>query len=569
MKTLQRIGDALQEKNGLSDHHIEDVLEEARDTDRTLDEILVDEGVLPEEDVLSIISDCLDLPFEKDLTGLRTPEVFLENVPVKFARRNNIIAVDEREGKVILAVNHPLKFHPVDEVSEMMGQPVETIVSTREEIAAAINRAYKEQTDVVDEMLDDMEPDDVEEIADELDTSQDLLDLANKAPIIKLVNMILFQALEMRASDVHIQPYEDKLQVRYRVDGILYDMMTPPKRVQDAIISRVKVMGDMDIAERRLPQDGRTSIKVGDRDVDVRISCVPTTHGERIVMRLLDKSVRMYQLEELGMADDHLEMMKEMINTPHGILLDTGPTGSGKTTTLYASLQHLNTKEKNILTIEDPVEYQLPGISQIEIAPKKGLTFASGLRSIVRQDPDVIMVGEIRDLETATIAIQSALTGHLVFSTLHTNDSASAVTRLQDLGVESYLVASSIVGVLAQRLVRKICEHCKVKYEPEPEHLAKIDLTPEDLPPDGKLWKGAGCDNCMGTGYHDRTGIYEILPMDDTVRDQVMEKKSASVIKRGAMDRGLKTLRMDGADKVLDGKTTVEEVFRITQVDVG
>ncbi len=568
MKTLERFAKQLEEENGASRRDLEDCFDEARKSGKSVQELLVEKGILTEEEALKQLSDYLDLPFRDSLTGTKTPEPYLNNVPVQFSRRNNLVGIGTENGTIIVAHSEPLDLHPIDEVSNMLGHPVEQVISPRDEIASAINRAYKDKVDVVDEMLDDMEEEDVEDIADELDTSQDLLDLANKAPIIKLVNMILFQALKMRASDVHIQPYEDKLQVRYRIDGILYDQMTPPKRVQDAIISRIKVMGDMDIAERRLPQDGRTSLRVGDREVDVRISCVPTTHGERIVMRLLDKSVRLYELDELGMSENHLQLMKNMINTPHGIILDTGPTGSGKTTTLYASLSHLSSVEKNILTIEDPVEYQLPGISQIEIAPKKGLTFASGLRSIVRQDPDVIMVGEIRDLDTATIAIQSALTGHLVFSTLHTNDSASAVTRLLDLGVEAYLVASSIIGVVAQRLVRKICDHCKTKFRPEPERMAEIGLSEEDLPADGKLWRGEGCNQCMGTGYHDRTGIYEILPMNDRIRDQVMEKKSASVIKSGAVDRGLKTLRMDGAEKVVKGITTIEEVIRITQMDV-
>jgi general secretion pathway protein E len=372
----------------------------------------------------------------------------------------------------------------------------------------------------------------------------------------------------MRASDVHIQPFEDKLQVRYRIDGILYDMMTPPKKIQDAIISRVKVMGKMDIAERRLPQDGRATIKLGDGEVDIRISSVPTNHGERIVMRLLDKSARLYDLEEIGLDVDHLRVMKRFIDCSHGIILVTGPTGSGKTTTLYGALKKMNSAEYNIMTIEDPIEYHLPGVSQIEVNAKKGLTFANGLRSLVRQDPDIIFIGEIRDLETAQIGVQASLTGHLVFSTLHTNDAAGAVTRLLDLGVEPYLASSSLIGVIAQRLVRIICKSCRTSYTPTPEELADIGLTREQLGPEGLLYKGTGCPNCLNTGYWDRTGIYEILVVDGHVREQVTSRTGSTIIKQDAVRGGMRTLRMDGAAKVRQGLTTVEEVLRVTQMDV-
>jgi general secretion pathway protein E len=400
----------------------------------------------------------------------------------------------------------------------------------------------------------------------EVEGSQDLLDIANKAPIIKLVNMILFQALKMRASDVHIQPYEDKLQVRYRIDGILYDMMAPPKKIQDAVLSRIKIMGKMDIAERRLPQDGGANVKLGDSDVDIRISSVPTIYGERIVMRLLDKGARLYDLGELGLEGSESELFKRLVDASHGIVLVTGPTGSGKTTSLYAALKTINTIEFNVMTIEDPIEYHLPGISQIEVNSKKGLTFGAGLRSIVRQDPDIIFVGEIRDQETATIAIQAALTGHLVFSTLHTNDAPGAVTRLLDLGVEPYLVASSVIGVIAQRLVRMICKQCRTEYEPTEREAMGIGLTLKDIPRQ-TLWKGKGCPYCLNSGYHDRSAIFEIFTVDDMVRDQTMRRIGSTFIKSDAIKRGMRTLRMDGARKVLAGKTTPEEVLRVTQMD--
>jgi general secretion pathway protein E len=371
----------------------------------------------------------------------------------------------------------------------------------------------------------------------------------------------------MRASDIHIQPYEEKLQIRYRIDGVLHDVLTPPKQVQEAIISRVKVMGRMDIAERRMPQDGRATIRVADAEVDLRISSVPTNYGERIVLRLLDKSARLYALEELGLSDDGQDLMAELIRYSHAIIFVTGPTGSGKTTTLYAVLNRLNSKEKNVITIEDPIEYHLKGISQIQVATKKGLTFAEGLRSLLRQDPDVMMVGEVRDKETATIAIQSALTGHLVFSTLHTNDASGAVTRMLDLGVEPYLVSSTVQAALAQRLVRLICPHCRVSYKPSVEELGEVGLTFDDIP-SGLLYKGERCGKCMDTGYLGRTGIFELLLAEDNVRTQIMRREGASFIKKNAVDRGLITLRMDGAKKVAKGLTTVEEVIKVTQMDV-
>jgi general secretion pathway protein E len=354
--------------------------------------------------------------------------------------------------------------------------------------------------------------------------------------------------------------------VRYRIDGILYDMMAPPKKIQDAVLSRIKIMGKMDIAERRLPQDGGANVKLGDSDVDIRISSVPTIYGERIVMRLLDKSARLYDLEELGLEGGDIDVFKKFVDASHGIVLVTGPTGSGKTTSLYAALKKINTIEYNVMTIEDPIEYHLPGISQIEVNNKKGLTFDSGLRSIVRQDPDIIFVGEIRDLQTAAIAIQAALTGHLVFSTLHTNDAPGAITRLLALGVEPYLVSSSVIGVVAQRLVRVTCKRCKIPYEPTDRELASVGLAAKDLV-NGQLMKGKGCPYCLNSGYQDRTAIFEIFGIDDIVREQTMKRIGSTFIKADAIKRGMRTLRMDGARKVLAGKTTPEEVLRMTQMD--
>ena len=356
--------------------------------------------------------------------------------------------------------------------------------------------------------------------------------------------------------------------MRYRIDGILYDAKVIPKKFQDAITSRVKVMGKMDIAERRLPQDGRTTIKVGDGEVDVRISSVPTSQGERIVFRLLDKTARLYKLHEIGLGTDSQEQIKHFINYSHGIVLITGPTGSGKTTTLYAALADIDSDEKNVITIEDPIEYNIDGISQIQVANKKGLSFASGLRSLMRQDPDIMMVGEIRDGETAGIAVQAANTGHLVFSTLHTNDSAGALTRMVNLGVEPYLVASAVICCVAQRLVRLICPHCKDSYVPTDAQLSELGYSDRSVLTDNVLHQGNGCEACLGRGLYDRTAIYEIFAIDEYARDEIITRTSASVMKQTAVKRGLKTLRMDGARKVLEGATTIEEVFRVTQLDV-
>ncbi len=538
----------------------------ARTTNQTLDRVLTAGGYLTEKQMLKVFGECLRLPLIDRLNDATVPGHFVEKVPVQFARHHNLIAIEEKDGAMRVASCTPLETHPIDDLSAMLDCVIEPVLAPRAEITSLINRAYQAKADVVDEMLGEMDENELAGLSKEIEKSSDLLDIANKAPIIKLVNMVLFQALKMRASDVHIQPYEEKLQIRYRIDGVLYDMMSPPKKIQDAIISRVKIMGKMDIAERRLPQDGRATVKLGDNEVDIRISSVPTNHGERIVMRLLDKGARLYDLEELGLEKDDYDIIKRLIDASHGIVLVTGPTGSGKTTSLYAALKRINATEYNIMTIEDPIEYHLPGISQIEVNYKKGLTFANGLRSLVRQDPDIIFVGEIRDMETASIAIQAALTGHLVFSTLHTNDAPGAVTRLLDLGVEPYLVASSVIGVVAQRLVRVNCKQCADPFTPTEESLRSIGIKPEQVV-GGTLKRGRGCPNCLNSGYMDRTAIYEIFPVNDTVRDQVMTSVSATTIKQDAIKRGMRTLRMAGAGKVVAGLTTPEEVMRVTQMD--
>ena len=566
MALLDTLRDVLRRENLLVEQKFEEWVSLAKTTRQPLDRVLVTSGYLTEAQMLRIFGEVLDLPVLGRLAESPVPKEFVERVPVQFARHHNLVAVGASDGAVRVASCAPLDTHPIDELSAMLDRVVEPVLAPRVEITALINRAYQAKVDVVDEMIEGLDEDELAGIAKEVEGSQDLLDIANKAPIIKLVNMVLFQALKMRASDVHIQPYEDKLQVRYRIDGILYDMMAPPKKIQEAVISRIKIMGKMDIAERRLPQDGGCAVKLGDSDVDIRISSVPTIYGERIVMRLLDKSARLYDLEELGLEGHDGEIFRRLVDASHGIVLVTGPTGSGKTTSLYAALKKINTIEYNVMTIEDPIEYHLPGISQIEVNNKKGLTFASGLRSIVRQDPDIIFVGEIRDLDTAAIAIQASLTGHLVFSTLHTNDAPGAITRLLDLGVEPYLVASSVIGVIAQRLVRLICKQCKAEYEPTERELASIGLNAKEHA-GVKLQRGKGCPYCLNSGYQDRAAIFEIFSVDDVVREQTMKRTGSTFIKNDAIKRGMRTLRMDGARKVLAGRTTPEEVLRVTQMD--
>jgi general secretion pathway protein E len=446
--------------------------------------------------------------------------------------------------------------------------PTRAVVVPPEALTEAINRAYDLASGSAADLMGNLEEERLDLIATELEEPRDLLDASDEAPIIRLVNSLLFQAVKDRASDIHIEPFERVLTVRFRIDGILYDVISPPKRFQPVIISRVKVMAGLDIAEKRLPQDGRIRTKVAGKDIDVRVSVIPTAHGERVVLRLLDRASTLLGLEELGLSARNVTMVDRLIHQSHGIVLVTGPTGSGKTTTLYAALSTINSTERNIITIEDPIEYQLQGVGQMQVSPKIDLTFANGLRSILRQDPDVIMVGEIRDSETAEIAIQAALTGHLVFSTLHTNDSASAVTRLVEMGTEPFLVSSSVLAVMAQRLLRRVCDQCRRELRPSAELLAEIGLTPEQASGRTLYTGGAGCAACKETGYRGRTGIHELLVVDDDVRALIMKNADAAAIRRAATAAGMVTLREDGAAKVLAGETTIEEVLRITQEDL-
>ena len=556
---------------GISRERLEECRRVAGSTGESLDRVILQKDYMEEDAVLEAYAQHLGYEFKQNLEGTKVPPDFVNRIPVQFSRNYSLVALGKDNGLLRVATCSPLDPWAMDDLASMLDTEIEPVLSPRSEINSLIARAYRHKADGVDEALADVsEDDDIAGLAEEIDEAEDVLDVSNKAPIIKLVNTILFQALKLRASDVHFHPYPDRTQVRHRIDGILYDMDSVPRKAHEAIISRVKVMGKMDIAERRLPQDGRATIRLGEGEVDVRISSIPTTTGERIVMRLLDKTARLYTLEEIGLTPDHEAMLREYASWSHGIILVTGPTGSGKTTTLYGILNEIDTTQKNVLTIEDPVEYSLAGISQVQVATKKGLTFASGLRSFLRQDPDVMMVGEIRDLETAEVAIRAALTGHLVFSTVHTNDAPSTITRMVDQGVEPYLVASSLVLVIAQRLVRTVCSQCRKMVPINDEcaaKLKKINLDPAAL--DGEIAQGEGCDDCFHSGYAGRTAIYEFMPVGEVLRTQIMEGATATDMKRSAIERGMTTLRMDGREKILRRQTTPDEVLRVTQLDMG
>jgi general secretion pathway protein E len=548
-----------------------------------IDEVLLTCPYFTEDVVLKLFAETLGWEYLSEIPARDVPVEFIEAVPATYAQHHFLIGIksnrhdvensDTSDGEddiseLTVVLSKPLDANALDNVSKMTGLPVKAAISTRAAITSVIDVAYEQRSTIIEEVAEELDSQNLDQLVDEVSTSDDLLDVVNRPPVIRLVNDILFRALQLRASDIHVHPYESKIQIRYRIDGILYDTLSLNRNVLPLIISRIKVMAGMDIAERRLPQDGRCSVRLGQREIDLRISTVPTSFGERSVLRILDKSTGIFTLDELGLWKDDLEKFDSLLNRSHGVIFVTGPTGSGKSTTLYACLNRINSAEKNVITIEDPIEYQLEGISQIQVASKKGMTFATSLRHVLRQDPDVIMVGEVRDIETARMAIQSSLTGHLVFSTLHTNDSAGAVSRLLDLGVEPYLVSSSLIAIIAQRLVRKVCQECKEPIEPSEHELRELGLADEAAAHEGKFFVGKGCDKCFQTGYRGRTGIYEMMMISQDVQNLIYARESAGTIKRHALNSGLQTLRMDGARKVLAGITTIAEVLRVTQTDI-
>ncbi|MHC4883458.1 MAG: GspE/PulE family protein [Planctomycetota bacterium] len=528
---------------------------------------LLREESIPSTAILQVVGERLGMDIDLELDGESVSEAFTNTYSFRYATAHGLAVLNGETAPYRLVLSDPYELNVLDEISARLQLDLIPVLAPPEVITDLINAAYQQAPTESGNALDDLTEEEGEEALQELDATEDLLDITNRTPIVKLVNSVLADALKKRATDVHFQPQVDGLQIRARIDGLLYDLLECPSHTQDAILSRIKVMGSMDIAERRKPQDGRATLRFAGREVDMRISVVPTSHGEQAVLRLLDRATGLFELKELGLADHVHDSFHGILNNNHGIILITGPTGSGKTTTLYAALSQINSRDKHIVTIEDPIEYRFTGISQMQVLPKKDLTFANSLRAIVRQDPDVIMVGEIRDHETASIAVQSSLTGHLIFSTLHTNDAPGAVARLLDLGVEPYLISSSLLGVLAQRLVRRVCPHCAVSHTPNASELSSIGLQFADSNTKG-MKRGVGCEACFDHEYFGRTGIHELLSVTDEIRRMITARTTAAEIRELGIQQGMKTLRMDGAQKVLQGITTPDEVLRVTQMDV-
>jgi len=599
MAMRKELSQILEEKFNVSPKTFSEARDLGKEQNLKDSEELIKKNVVTEAQFLQAVGEQYQMTFWPVLPPTRLDSSFTSKVSIQFLKKNFMVPLlpllgvtkktEESDGDIInletasesgtdgnglprkvqlpdhyvIAVNDPLHVHQLDDLARLLNiDHYETVLSTRDSIVAMINRAYDFSRDSAQQLVQDME-ESSRTIISEIEETADLLDDTSDSQIIKLVNHIISQSIKARASDIHIEPFQESFKVRYRVDGILYDLLKPPKWIQSALISRIKVMAKLNIAEKRLPQDGRIDVRIGENDVDIRVSTVPTTFGERVVLRLLSKAGALLTLTEFGLSQEKLDTLESLIHQPNGIILVTGPTGSGKTTTLYAILSAINSPEINIITIEDPIEYQLNGIGQIQVNPKIDLTFASGLRSIVRQDPDVILIGEIRDGETAEIAIQSALTGHLVFSTLHTNDSASAITRLVDIGMEPFLLSSALNAVVAQRLVRTLCTECREEYRPDANMINMAGL-PLDKCKNIPFFRPKGCDNCFHTGYKGRVAIMEIMVMDQYIKSLILKTSDSNVIKTHAIKRGMKSLRIDGLKKLVEGITSIEEVLRVT-----
>ena len=549
----------------------EKVIQEVKDNNLHshdfLGKTLVDHGYIHTQTLLETLSAELRLPYvKKDQFPKSGLPIEGLSISYTFLREKVILPLQLKGDALIVAVFDPFDQYTIEDLKVSLGKNIRVVLSSEQDILESIEAHYGEEggSSAMDRMVGDINDDDLHGL-DSLDESTEhIRDMASEAPVIKLVNHIISEAIESRASDIHLEPFDDELLLRYRIDGILHEFDPPPKRLSSAITTRIKIMAKMDISERRLPQDGRIKLKILGKDIDMRVSTLPTLYGESVVMRILDRGSLVLDLSKMGFPEKILGQLEELIRKPYGKMLVTGPTGSGKTTTLYAALSQINTPDKKIITIEDPVEYQMRGINQIHVKSKIGLDFAGGLRSIVRQDPDVIMVGEIRDPETADISIQAALTGHLVFSTVHTNDAAGAITRLLDMGIENFLISSALLGVLAQRLVRVICPDCKEESSLTPILRAEMGRMGEK---DIKVYRGKGCKACSNTGFRGRCGIYELLVVDDNIRELVLKKSTAQAICDQARQTGMRTLREDGWDKVIKGLTTVEEILRVTLSD--
>jgi general secretion pathway protein E len=554
------LGEILVE-SGLSAERLKKALELQKKRGGRIGTLLIRLTFVTEEDVLKALGSQLGLPYQADLGEI--DRALALKLPITYAKKALVLPLRRENGTILAATSEPLHLTTIDDLAALLGADISLCLAPSEKILDTLNRLHSEDMNRAEDTVQEMEEEDLTFLAAELDEPTDLLEVTDDAPIIRLVNSLLSQAIRERASDIHIEPFEKEMIARFRIDGILYNILTIQKRYQASIASRIKIMSGLNIAEKRLPQDGGMRIKIAGKDVDIRVSIVPTAFGERIVLRLLYRESALLPLDQIGFTGETLTRFNEMIERPHGIVLVTGPTGSGKTTTLYAALSKINSPDKNIITIEDPIEYQLKGIGQIQVNAKIQLTFAAGLRSVLRQDPDVILVGEIRDSETAEIAIQAALTGHLVFSTLHTNDSAGAVTRLIDMKIEPFLISSSVMGILAQRLVRVLCKECREPYQITPAEINELEI--KTGVEGATAYRAKGCEACFQTGYFGRSAIYELLTVDDEMRQMIMKNSDASMIKALAIEKGMSTLRQDGAAKVLQGITSVDEVVRVTQ----
>jgi len=561
----KRFGEFLMERNRISQKDLDRALSLQMESGTKIGKILVDMGFLTERDKCLILCEQLGYEFFDPEQFPETVPDLLEKVSLKFLKANDILPVhlDTEKNLLHIVVEDPKNLVPLEGLKRQLECDLQISMCTASDIQEALERYFGEGLSQLDRIVDD-----VDDLDENYDDVEHLKDLASEAPVIRLVNLIISRAVEHRASDIHVEPFEKQLKVRYRIDGVLQEFDSPPRALAPAVISRLKIISKLDIAEKRIPQDGRLKLRILGKEIDFRVSTVPTLHGESVVLRLLDKeSISLIELSQLGMDHKIETKFTELVHQPHGIVLVSGPTGSGKTTTLYACLNMLNDSRKKILTVENPVEYQLEGINQIHVNNKVGLTFASGLKTMMRQDPDIIMVGEIRDTETAEVSIQASLTGHMVFSTIHTNDAPGSVNRLLDMGIEDYLLVSTLLGVLGQRLVRVVCKHCKEPYLPDMgfhKYIIKYVDDPTEVP----FYRGAGCKACGNAGYKGRVGIYELFLMDDEIRHRIMDRPDIAQLRALARKKGMVPLREDGWQKVLSGQTSVEELFRVTQEEL-
>ncbi|MCP4649908.1 MAG: Flp pilus assembly complex ATPase component [PVC group bacterium] len=566
MADYGKLGELLIRKNIITEDQLASALLRQKKSNLRLGEELIRSGMVREEDILSILAESMNIPFIK-LRIETIDQQLIDKIPARFVTHYNFVPLKEDNGTLNIAINDPLDLYTIDEIKLLLKQPLKISLATSAEINEAIKKYYGVGAKTMAQMLDDSQQ--LEIISQkEKTTGEGSSEETDDPSVIKFIDQIIRQAVKERATDIHIEPYEGNLRLRYRIDGLLYDVPVPSTmhHFQSAIIIRLKIMSDLDIAEKRLPQDGRIKVRIDREDYDLRISILPTNFGESIEIRILSRKQIFSNLTQLGLDQYGMEILNTMLKRPHGIILVTGPTGSGKTTTLYSCLNKINASERKIITIEDPIEYQLQGVTQVQVKPKINLTFADGLRSMLRHDPDIMMVGEIRDLETAELAIRTALTGHLVFSTLHTNDAPGATARLLDMGIEPYLVASSLDCVIAQRLVRLICPHCKEEIKPHAELLREFDMQNKDSK-NLIFFQGKGCDQCNYTGYWGRTAIFEILNVNDTIKEMILNRIPSNTIKQKAISMQMKTLRQSGWEKMVEGLTTPEEVIRVTQED--